>query len=97
MLTVAILAENSSEVYVDVPADVFAEISHSLSGLAALPVSGPISILPTSALGACLCTSFSQALKEMPRRMTDARVYECKDCGHDTHFTRVHCGVMVGG
>jgi hypothetical protein len=36
------------------------------------------------ATGACLCRSFSQ----------DTRTNRCKECGHPTHNTRVHCGAL---
>lgn len=38
-----------------------------------------------SALGACLCTSFSY----------DVKTGACKVCLHESHASRVHCGVMV--
>ena len=76
-------------VYLDVDDARHAEIMHALSGSMPPVVIPEVSEVKHYAqeTGACLCTSFSQDVSNGRDN--------CVSCGHDTHNTRVHCGVMT--
>ena len=78
-------------VYLDVDDARHAEIMHALSGAMSPVVIPEVSEVKHYAqeTGACLCTSFSQSLGNRDS------IPQCRECGHDVHNSRVHCGVIM--